>query len=306
MIEVRQPETSPTNQRKHYQQAIIITILGNILLAVGKAIAARLTGSAALFSDAANSISDVLYSILVAVGLFVAMQPPDKSHPQGHSRFEPLVSLVITVSMTIAAYEAGRNSVETLIAGAKAIPVSLPSLILLASASVKTLMFFIIRNIAKKQNSPSMRAIAADNLSDIIASGAVFLGTAASSYLLPIFDPLAGIFVAIWIVIAAIRSGKENLVFLTGGSATHEVRDAIIRAAFSVKGVHNVHHLITEYVGPQLIVDMHCDIDPAIPFVKAHDICDEIIALVENLPDVDRAYVHLEPAETARFSNSKK
>lgn len=296
MIEIRTNDDKTERQRKNYITAIIVTIAGNIILAVGKAVAASITGSSALYSDAANSISDVLYSALVAVGLYVAMQPADQSHPQGHSRFEPLVGLVVTASMAIAAYEAGHNAVDTFIAGPKSIQISLPSLILLASASIKTVMFFLIRSIANRQDSPSLRAIAADNLSDIISSVIVFIGTAASN-LFPIFDPIAGLLVAVWILYAAFRSGKENLVYLTGGSAPQDVRDRIILAASSVPGVRNVHHLITEYVGPHLIVDMHCDIDPALTFVKAHEITDEITTKVENLVEVDRAYVHLEPGE---------
>jgi len=294
MIEVRINEDKSDRQRKNYITAILVTIAGNILLAVGKAIAASITGSSALYSDAANSISDVLYSFLVAVGLYVALQPADPSHPQGHSRFEPLVGLVVTASMAIAAYEAGHNAVDTLVAGPKAIQLSLPSLVLLASACIKTVMYFLIRSIAIRQDSPSLRAIAADNLSDIISSVIVFIGTAASNFF-PIFDPIAGLFVAVWILYAAFRSGKENLVYLTGGSAPQDVRDRIILTASSIPGVRNVHHLITEYVGPHLIVDMHCDIDPALSFIKAHELTDQITTQVENLLEVDRAYVHLEP-----------
>jgi cation diffusion facilitator family transporter len=236
--------------------------------------------------------------------LFIAAQPPDRSHPQGHSRFEPLVGLVVTAAMTIAAYEAGRNAVETFIEGAKAIPISLPSLVVLASAAVKVVMYLFIKNIARQQDSPSLRAIAVDNLTDILTSIVVFLGTIASTFLAPIFDPIAGIVVGLWIITAAIRSGRENLVFLTGGSANAEIRDQIIKTAASVKGIKNIHHLITEYVGPHLIVDMHCAIDPALPFTRAHEICDEITQLIESMPEVDRAYVHMEPVESGGTERS--
>ena len=84
---------------------------------MGKAYASYITGSVALYADAANSISDVLYSLLMILGLWLAMQPPDISHPQGHSRFEPLVGLAIAGSMTLAGYEAGRTAIERFING---------------------------------------------------------------------------------------------------------------------------------------------------------------------------------------------
>src|SRR5574340_1178485 len=93
-----------------YRRALVVTMAGNLLLAAGKGIVAWLSGSAAIYADAANSASDVVYSILMVVGLYMATQPPDMSHPQGHSRFEPLVGMAVTFSMAFAGFEAARNA----------------------------------------------------------------------------------------------------------------------------------------------------------------------------------------------------
>ena len=60
---------------------------------------AYISGSVALYADAANSVSDVVYSLFMVVGLWMAQRPPDLSHPQGHSRFEPIIGLLVTASM---------------------------------------------------------------------------------------------------------------------------------------------------------------------------------------------------------------
>jgi divalent metal cation (Fe/Co/Zn/Cd) transporter len=117
-------------QNRLYKTALIITVSGNVLLATSKALVAWLTGSAAIYADAANSISDVVYSVLMVVGLYMAMQPPDESHPQGHSRFEPLIGLVITVSMAFAGFEAARNAYVRYMAGGSAIALDLPTYVL--------------------------------------------------------------------------------------------------------------------------------------------------------------------------------
>jgi divalent metal cation (Fe/Co/Zn/Cd) transporter len=116
---------------------LLITICGNVLLASSKGIVAWLTGSAAIYADAANSISDVVYSILMVIGLFMAMQPPDQDHPQGHARFEPLVGLIVTASMAFASFEAARNAYVRYMAGGEAIALDLPTFVLLASAAIK-------------------------------------------------------------------------------------------------------------------------------------------------------------------------
>ncbi len=103
-----------------------------------KWIAAYLSGSVALLADAANSGSDVLYSFMMILGLWVAQRPPDDSHPQGHSRFEPLVGLMITISMTFAGYAAAKASIDRFIEGGKVIELGLTHLCTAAGSRYKS------------------------------------------------------------------------------------------------------------------------------------------------------------------------
>ncbi len=280
-----------------YRQALIITIAGNLLLAVGKGLATYLSGSIALYADTANSVSDVIYTIAMIFGLWLAQRPPDLSHPQGHSRFEPLVGLVVAVMMGIAGYEALRASIERFITGGQAISLDLPTLVLLVSAAIKAVMFFVIKKLAQKAESPALRATAKDHLSDVLASTAAFLGILGTQLIHPLLDPVAGLFVAVWIFKSALEAGKENLNYLTGAGADHELREKILKTASAVPGVLRVHYMMSEYVGPKLVVDMHINLPGDVSLEEAHDISDKVIDALEALPDVDRAYVHLEPCE---------
>lgn len=280
-----------------YRTAMIITLVGNISLAAGKGIAAHITGSSALYADAANSISDVIYSLAMVIGLWLAIQPPDIGHPQGHSRFEPVVGLGIALMMGFAGYEALRTSLTRFLAGGAEIELGLPTIILLISAGVKAGMFYFIRNQSKKVNSPSLKITARDNLSDVLTSLAAFLGILGSDFISPLLDPIAGLLVALWIFKAAFEAGRENLSFLTGAGADETLREKIIQTARNVEGVGKVHHMMTDYVGPKLIVDMHINLPGEAPLDVVHDVSDRVIEALENLPEVDRAYVHVEPFE---------
>ena len=282
------------DQTRLYNQALILTIVGNVVLAVSKGVVAYISGSVALFADAANSASDVVYSLLMVIGLRMAQRPPDISHPQGHSRFEPLVGLMVTASMAFAGYTAARASLERFMEGGLAVDPGLPTLILLASAAVKLGMFFRIRWIASKLSSPTLSTTAQDNLSDVLTSLAAFLG-ALGSTLHPLADPIGGLLVSAWIFRAVIRAALENLGFLTGAGANQELRDQLVKEAAMVPGVKRVHHLMTEYVGPRLVVDMHVNVDGGMTLTEAHTIADLIIQRLEIIPDVDRVYVHVEP-----------
>lgn len=279
---------------KLFRTALIITLGGNILLAVIKGIAAALSGSAALFADAANSASDVAYSLMMVLGLWMAQRPPDLSHPQGHSRFEPLVGLMVTFSMAFAGFEAARNSITRFIAGGSKIELGLPIFVLLLAAAVKAGMFVSIRGIAKKVNSPTLSTTAADNLSDVLTSIAAFIGIIGTAFW-PLLDPIAGMAVALWIFKAVWNAGRENLKFLTGAGASPELRNQIVSVAEAVPGVIRVHHTMTDYVGPKLMVDLHVNVDGNMTLSEAHLISDDVSRRLEALPDVDRAYVHVEP-----------
>ncbi len=277
--------------------AMIITLVGNILLAAGKGVVSYLTGSVALYADAVNSVSDVVYSLAIVIGIWLTIQPPDLSHPQGHGRFEPLVGLVVAVTMSIAGYEALRSSISRFLAGGEVIALDLPTITLLASAAIKAGMFTIIAKLAKTTDSPSLRATAKDNLSDVLTSFAAFIGILGTHLIHPILDPIAGVLVSIWIFRSAYQAGKENLGFLTGAGADEELRQKIIDTANSVDGVKQVHHMMSDYVGPKLIVDMHINLPGDASLDEVHAVEDRVIEALEELSEVDRAYVHVEPLE---------
>ena len=291
---VREEEGNP-DRRRMLRRAIWITLAGNILLAVGKGVAARLSGSVALYADTANSVSDVIYALMLALGLWLAQRPADLSHPQGHSRFEPLVGLVVAAAMTFAAYEAGRASLERFQAGGTALDLGLPTLALVLSAGVKMGMYALIHRIADRTNSPALDAAGKDNLADVLSSLAAFAGTVGSVFLTPLADPIAGGIVTLWIIRAALDAWKANLKYLTGGGAPPDLRARMVEKAESVEGVLNVHQVITEYAGPNLVVDMHVNVDGTLTLFASHAIADEVQEALEALSGVDRAYVHVEP-----------
>ena len=278
-----------------FKRALLITLFGNLFLAGVKSAAAYLTGSTALFADAINSISDVLYSILLIAGLWLSQRPPDISHPQGHSRFEPFVALIVTASMTFAGYQALRTSVERFLSGGASIELGWAVLALIFSVLIKAMMYITIRRAGRELSSPGLMAAAKDNISDVITSMAAFFGVLGSGLLTPLFDPGAGIVVALWIFRAVYFTARENLGYLTGAGADEELREKILTAVQSIEGVENVHHIITEYAGPKLVVEMHINVDGNISLNHSHEISDKAIEELEKLPEVDRAYVHVEP-----------
>ena len=296
VLQIRRGKINPSRYML-YRRLIVITIIGNSFLAVTKGIVAVMSGSAAILADAANSLSDVLYTVFLVFGLWLSQQPPDRSHPQGHARFEPLVSLVIGLTMALTAYEVIRRSISDLLGNPEPIALGWPVVILLVSGLVKTVMYLLVRRIAQTLKSPAAEATARDNLSDVLTSAAALIGVLGSNLITPLLDPIAGVVVALWIFRTAYSVLRENLGYLTGRAAPAEVIESIIQEAKAVSGVSDVHQVVADYVGPQLRIDMHIDVDGNLPLTRVHEISDAVTARVESLDQVDLVYIHVEPVE---------
>ena len=287
--------TADTGNKKWMYLALAVTVAGNLLLALTKWAAAVRSGSSSVYADALNSISDVLYSVTLVIGLLISIRPADRSHPHGHERFEPLVGLIISFSMGFAAWSALSEAIEKLRNGAAAVSASaaIPALIL--SAAVKCLMFFIIREVSKKTRSTALKDAAADNLSDMLTSAAAVVGILLSNAVDPICDPIIGILLSLWIFKAAISALLENLNYLTGHGVDDAELQSLKQEIESVPGVLGVHKLVAEYVGTKLRLDIHIDMDGSMPLTRLHEIETEIENRMAARQEIDHIFIHAEP-----------
>ena len=296
VLQVRHAKINPERYAL-YRRAILIAIVGNLVLALSKGAVAWISNSNAVLADAANSVSDVLYTIFLAFGLAISQRPPDRDHPQGHARFEPLVSLVVGAIMGLTGYEVIRHSLVDLFGPLAPITPGWPTAVLVGSGLIKSGMYLMVRRIARYMRSPAIAATAADNLADVVTSVAALVGVWGSNWVSPLLDPIGGVVVSLWIFRTAHGVLRENLGYLTGQAAGPEIIDRIIGEARSVAGVRDVHQVVADYVGPQLRVDMHIDVDGTLPFSHIHGISDAVSQKVEGIDEVDLVFIHVEPTE---------
>jgi len=285
----------PPHTRRLYLRASVITLVGNLALMGAKGFAAALSGSSAVYADAANSAADVFYSLFLGVALWLSLRPPDLGHPHGHRRIEPLVSVVIGLAMGYAGVQAAIMGWRALRAGPEAITSIWAYLVPVGTVAVKYWMHRTVRRIGEEAHSPALRASARDNLMDVVSSATALVGVAASRFIAPIADPLAAFAVAVWILRGAYEVFSEGVRQLIGGGASPELTQAVIDAAQSVPGVVDVHQVIVEYVGPQVRADVHIDMDRRANLEEVHEVSDAVRAAIEEMAEVDHAFIHVEP-----------
>jgi cation diffusion facilitator family transporter len=78
-------------------RAVFAAFVGNMAIAITKAIAASVTGSGALMAETAHSIADSLNQILLYVGLRRSVRPPTPRHPLGHGKERYFWALVVAL-----------------------------------------------------------------------------------------------------------------------------------------------------------------------------------------------------------------
>ena len=88
--------------------AMLVSLAVSFLMLAGKVTAYMLTGSAAIFSDAAESVVHILATSFVAYSLWYAIKPADERHPYGHGKMAYISTgfeggLILLASVTILA-----------------------------------------------------------------------------------------------------------------------------------------------------------------------------------------------------------
>lgn len=83
--------TTPTEDRKKFNFQLMVAIVG-IILFVGKLLAWHLTNSDAVFSDAMESIVNIIAAFMGLYSLYLASKPRDLDHPYGHGKVEFVTS----------------------------------------------------------------------------------------------------------------------------------------------------------------------------------------------------------------------
>ncbi|AIY90623.1 cation diffusion facilitator family transporter [Geoglobus acetivorans] len=275
-------------------RVLAVGIVANIGIAAIKIITGILYSSLALISDGIHSISDILGTSIGYIGVRISSKPPDKTHPFGHSRFEPLFAFIIGVILILTAYEIGREALKR-ISSAEFIQVNeiMLGVVIFSIVSKEALTQYTLRA-GKRLNNQILIADAYHHRSDVLSSIAVLAGLLFQKFGFIYGDSLAGIAVAAMIAKAAFEIMEKNIHYLTGMCPAEETLEKIKDAAESVDGVEGIHDLRAHYVGKDLQVDIHIEVSEDKTLKEAHDIGTEVKKRLREIEEVGEAFVHID------------
>jgi len=282
-----------------------LLVLGvNLVLVLAKGAVWFSTGSLAVQSEAVNSAADTAYSLVIVAGLYLTTQPPDFEHPHGHERIEPFVSLFVAAGIFLAGGVVLWGAGSALLTGDIAVTRGPAAVgVLVFSAAAKYGLYRYCLRVGRNRNSPALVATAKDNRNDILTATAALVGVAGAMAGYPVADPLAAVVVAVGIIYTGIEVVQDNVTYLVGGAPPEDLRREILRRALDHPKVEGAHDVIAHYVGPEIDVSLHIEVEGDLTLFEAHDIETAVIRSIEDLPEVDDAFVHVDPKELGEWKD---
>ncbi|MBK8457348.1 MAG: cation transporter [Phyllobacteriaceae bacterium] len=275
--------------------------LGSIAVAFAvmalKFVAWRLTGSVALYSDALESIVNVVAAFAAFMAIRWAQQPADADHPFGHHKAELLSAVAEGVLIVIAALLIFHQAATTILNPHTIEQAGEGIAVNFVASAINGAWAFLLIRVGRRERSPALVADGKHVMSDVVTSAGVLVGLVlalATGWL--ILDPLLAAVVAVnilwqgWLVINESIQGLMDTALSDSEQA--EVRRLIEANA---TGALEYHDLKSRGAGAARFVEFHLIVPAAMSVFSSHEICDRIEKAIKAGMDGMTVVIHVEP-----------
>ena len=275
------------------QKVAILAIGVNLVLFLMKYIFAMLSGSIALMAEAFHSLTDVVASTTVFVGLIIAKRKT-KSFPYGLYKVENLVSVLVALAIFYAGYEIAQEAIKADIVELKNLNITIAS-VLCAMA----ITYGFSRYEAKVGNeigSPSLVADAKHIRVDMLANAVVLVGL-LSHFLGFDLDRIAAFIIVFFIAWAGGKILIDGIRVLLDASLDYQTLSLAEKLILAEPQVTEIQALIGrnsgryKFIEASIVLKTH-DLDKA--YFIAHRI---EVSIKKQIKNVDRALIHFEPIQ---------
>lgn len=289
-----------TMQRAQESARLVLRGIGlNVVLAAVKFAGGVFGHTYALIADAAESMLDILTSLLVWTGFRVAAQPPDANHPYGHGKAEPLAALAVAVFVFAMAGMVGWQAVQEI-----RTPHLAPKwwTLLVLAAVVVTKIWFSRRlgTAGQEVGSTALGVEAMHHYSDALTSGAAFVGIAIALWGgkgWETADDWAALFACVVIAFNGFNMIGKSLRDIMDEAVSEKFESEVRALASAVPGVRALHRVRVRKSGLSHLVDIQIRVDGELTVREGHDIAHAVKdVLIASAPHaISDVTVHVEP-----------
>ncbi len=271
-----------------------------------KLLAAQVSGSTALFSDALESVVNVISSGIALYALYIGAKPADATHQYGHAKAELISAIATGAMILVAALVIFQRAAIELLHPRPLLPLSgglgLGLLLNVLAGAVNLAWALVLRRVARLERSPALEADAQHLISDVLTTiGVVAALLGAGLLRWHILDPLVALAIAGQITVMGSRTVLTSISGLLDEAPPQEVTarvQELVRAHAS--GAIEAHDFRMRQAGPSSFLEFHLVVPGAMSVEAAHEICDRIEkALKQEMRGVVIT-IHVEPEAKAK------
>ncbi|MCB8879400.1 cation transporter [Acidisoma cellulosilytica] len=278
-------------------------VVGLIVLAL-KGAAWWVTGSAALYSDALETVVNVVTAVVAFWTLRVAAQPADHDHPYGHDKAEFFSAVVEAVLILVAAASILHHVWLNLKVGDELrAPFTGMAVNLVATVLNGVWAYFLMKQ-GRRIRSPALIADAKHLGTDVITSTGILIGlllVVATGVLW--LDSALAVATALYILWAGIQMLRQSLSGLMDAAPDDETLLRIRRTVGAhAEGALEAHDLRTRQAGRLTFLQFHLVVPGSMTVEEAHEICDRIEAALKAEMEGLVVTIHVEPEQKAKHT----
>jgi len=276
---------------------IQISLLVNAVLTIFKFFAGIVGLSKAMIADALHSLSDILTTLVVYVGVCIGEQPADEDHPYGHGNAETIAAVLVSlIILGIGAY-AGISAVFAVIRQNFKAPLNIALLAAVVSIVVKEALYRYTVKVGKMSNNPAVIADAWHHRSDAYSSIAAFIGILGAKISFLYLDPIAAIVVSLLIVHIAVKLIRENIGIMMDERPRGSLLNKIRKITKESQGVCRIDNLKAHRRGSRFSIDLEIAVDSTLTVDEGHQIANGVKnKLLKNVENIGDVMVHVNPA----------
>ena len=263
MSEPERPESTGT---------VIVAGLANLAIAVAKAVAGVLSGSAAVLAEAAHSVADTLTEVLLFVALRRGSRPADEDHPFGHGKSAYLWALLAaTGTLVLGAGFAVSQGIRTIMAGSQEQGHYTVAYVVLAISFVLegTSLLRAVRQLRRgaaryrvtvlrflrRTPDTTVKAVTAEDSAALVGLVLAALGLGLTQLTgSPIPDGVASILIGVLLAVVAMLLVRTNVSLIVGQSPSARLRDGIREEIESLSDVTRVLEVMAMFLGPESLL----------------------------------------------------
>lgn len=275
--------------------------VGVIVLAM-KTVAWWVTGSAGLFSDAAESTVNVLAAVVALLALRFAAQPADANHPYGHDKAEFFAAVIEGSLIVLAAVLIVEQAWQSYL---HPVPLEQPGLglALNAGSSVLNVIWAVmLGRRGRELRSPTLVADGQHLMADVVTSAAVLVGVGLVMQTGLIWlDPAVAVLAAVYVLVSGILVIKGSVGGLMDAAPSGDIVGRIREiVGVQAEGAIEAHDLRTRHAGRLTFLEFHLVVPGTMAVQDAHTICDRIEAALKAEMEGLMITIHVEPEGKAK------